>query len=101
MAQMTCCDLLHILHKEVTNVSDFVFGHPIVGILTSPLKGIAIRSIDWQCRAGFLIPRTVAILPTGSEERGVLGVGSIHVEILPSCQDTTFVIQLHKYQYSG
>ena len=27
-----------------------------------------------------------AILPTGSEERGVLGVGSIPVAILPSCQ---------------
>ena len=27
------------------------------------------------------------ILPTGSEEREVLGVGSIPVAILPSCQD--------------
>ena len=27
------------------------------------------------------------LLPTGSEERGVLGVGSIPVAILPSCQD--------------
>ena len=26
------------------------------------------------------------LLPTGSEEREVLGVGSIHVAILPSCQ---------------
>ena len=26
------------------------------------------------------------LLPTGSEERGVLGVGSIPVAILPSCQ---------------
>ena len=25
-------------------------------------------------------------IATGSEERGVLGVGSIHVAILPSCQ---------------
>ena len=30
---------------------------------------------------------TVTLLPTGSEERGVLGVGSIPVAILPSCQD--------------
>ena len=28
------------------------------------------------------------LLPTGSEERGVLGVGSIPVAILPSCQET-------------
>ena len=27
------------------------------------------------------------LLPTGSEEKGVLGVGSIPVAILPSCQD--------------
>ena len=27
------------------------------------------------------------LLPTGSEEREVLGVGSIPVAILPSCQD--------------
>ena len=30
---------------------------------------------------------TPHLLPTGSEERGVLGVGSIPVAILPSCQD--------------
>ena len=30
---------------------------------------------------------TPALLPTGSEEREVLGVGSIPVAILPSCQD--------------
>ena len=27
------------------------------------------------------------LLPTGSEERGVLGVGSIRFAILPSCLD--------------
>ena len=27
------------------------------------------------------------LLPTGSEERGVLGVGDMSVSILPSCQD--------------
>ena len=30
--------------------------------------------------------RSDVLLPTGSEERGVLGVGSIPVAILPSCQ---------------
>ena len=40
-------------------------------------------------------------LPTGSEERGVLGVGSIPVAILPSCQDMkTIALKLHKHEYS-
>ena len=40
---------------------------------------------------------TYYILPTGSEERGVLWVGSIPVAILPSCQDiNTIALQLHK-----
>ena len=29
----------------------------------------------------------LVLLPTGNKERGVLGVGSIPVAILPSCQD--------------
>ena len=29
----------------------------------------------------------MSLLPTGSDERGVLGHGNIHVAILPSCQD--------------
>ena len=32
------------------------------------------------------------ILPSGSEEREVLGVGSIPVAILPSCQDMKTII---------
>ena len=33
------------------------------------------------------------LLPIGSEERGVLGVGSIPVAILPSCQNVkTFAL---------
>ena len=31
------------------------------------------------------------LLPNGSGERGVLGVGSIPVSILPSCQDVKIV----------
>ena len=34
-----------------------------------------------------MIRDLLAILPTGSEERAVLRVGSIPVAILPSCQD--------------
>ena len=31
------------------------------------------------------------LLPTGSEEGGVLGVGSVPVVTLPSCQDLTII----------
>ena len=41
------------------------------------------------------------LLPTRSEEREVLGVGSIHVAILPSCQDIKIIaLYLHKHEYS-
>ena len=40
------------------------------------------------------------LLPTGSEERGVLWFGSIPVAILPSCQDMkTIALSLHKHAY--
>ena len=53
-------------------------------------------SSDWRqvqittgckTRNGYEGESGVYLLPTGSEERGVLGVGSIPVTILPSCQD--------------
>ena len=34
----------------------------------------------------------ILLLPTGSEERGVSGVGSIPVAILPSCQDMKTIV---------
>ena len=41
------------------------------------------------------------VLPTGSEERGVLGVGSIPVTILSSSQDVkTMALLLHKHECS-
>ena len=41
------------------------------------------------------------LLLTRSEEREVLGVGSIPVAILPSCQDIeTIALKLHKHDYS-
>ena len=40
------------------------------------------------------------LLPTGSEERGVLEVGSIPVALLPSCMYMNKnCIRLHKYDY--
>ena len=39
--------------------------------------------------------RDVILQPSGSEERGVLEVGSISDEILPSCQD----MKLLHYNY--
>ena len=41
-----------------------------------------------------LSANAVGLLPTRSEERGVLGVGSIPVAILPSCQDVKRTIAL-------
>ena len=44
---------------------------------------------------------SISLLPTGSEEREVLGVGSIPVAILPSCQDMNpIALQLHAHEYS-
>ena len=41
------------------------------------------------------------LLPTESEEREVLGVRSIPVTILPSCQDMkTIALELYKHEYS-
>ena len=34
-----------------------------------------------------MLPRKISLLPTGNEEREVLGVGNIPVSILPFCQD--------------
>ena len=39
------------------------------------------------------------LLPTGSEEREVLGVGSIPVAILLSCEKM-YALLLHKHAYS-
>ena len=44
----------------------------------------------------------IMLLPTGSEERGVLGVGSIPVAILPSCQNMKIIaLQLHNMNIVG
>ena len=50
-----------------------------------------------------VISKTISIclLPTGSEKRGELGVGSIPVAILPSCQKViTLALQIHKHENS-
>ena len=42
------------------------------------------------------------LLPTGSEERGVLGVGIIPVAILPSCHNMKIIaLQLHTMNIVG
>ena len=44
----------------------------------------------------------VSLLPTGSEERKVLGVGSIPVATLPSCQIMNIIaLQLHNINIVG
>ena len=42
---------------------------------------------DW----GFQRTEHGGLLPTGSKKRGVLGMGSIPIAILPSCQDMTTI----------
>ena len=42
------------------------------------------------------------LLPPGSEERKVLGVGSIPVAVLPSCQNMKIIAsQLHRMNIDG
>ena len=44
----------------------------------------------------------ITLLPTRSEEKGVLGVGSIPVAILPSCrgkENIELYLQKHKYSW--
>ena len=49
----------------------------------------------------YIIFCNVDLLPTGSEEREVLGFGSIPVAKLPSCQDMNHIaLQLHEHEYS-
>ena len=47
------------------------------------------------------IGESINLLPTGSEEREVLVIGSIPVAILPSCHYMkTIALQSHKHEYS-
>ena len=50
----------------------------------------------------FHTKRMGILLPTGSKERGVFGIGNISVAILPSCQDmNTFELYLQKYEFNN
>ena len=50
----------------------------------------------------FSIILSVNLLPTGSEEGEVLGVGSIPIAILPSCQNMKIIaLQLHNMNKVG
>ena len=54
-----------------------------------------------ECGGRGIFREYMYLPPTGSEERGVLGVGSIPVAILPSCQDMKLVaLSLQKHEYS-
>ena len=63
------------------------------------------RSKNSVCHPGSVIDTCIGskevLLPTGSEERGVLWVGSISVTILSSCQNMkTKALYLRKHKYS-
>ena len=55
--------------------------YQMLGVL-GRMKGPRVQSVD---------SRSSNLLPTGIEEREVLGVGSIPVAILPSCQNMTII----------
>ena len=60
-----------------------------------PLQSTGERLLETGCINTL---RLGPLLPTRSEERGVLGVGSIHVAILQFCQDMkTIALYLHKH----
>ena len=46
--------------------------------------------VGWKKHGGRFIGGDGVLLPTGSRERGVLGIGSIPVAIPPSCQGMLF-----------
>ena len=46
---------------------------------------------SWLSCGSIILSIQVHLLPTGSEEREVLGVGSIPVAILPSRQDIKYI----------
>ena len=50
-----------------------------------PRRALVVRGVSRTSRGSECILMR-HLLPTGSEERGVLGFGSIPVVILPSCQ---------------
>ena len=50
----------------------------------------------------YMIIACMHLLPTGSEEREVLGAGSVPVAILPSCHDmNTTALKWHKQDIVG
>ena len=51
-----------------------------------PSRNLLLHKV-MMCTLEVFLYKYNNLLPTGSEERGVLGVGSIPVAILPSCQD--------------
>ena len=54
-----------------------------------------------MCVIVFILKILINLLPTGSEERELLGVVSIHVAVLTSCQDKkTKALYLHEHEYS-
>ena len=57
------------------------------GTTTTPASWMRDYTYNRQEGDWFYERKLVIILPTGSEERGVLGVGSIPVAILLSYQD--------------
>ena len=55
----------------------------------------------FNCTTSWSLALAIILLATGSENRGILGIGSIPVTILPSCKDIKpIALYLHTHEYS-
>ena len=70
-------------------MSKEVFESILLHLLTS-LSLRVVKVLKDRNQLG-LTMKGIFLLPTGSEEREVLGFGSIPVAILPSCQDMKII----------
>ena len=59
----------------------------------------SVRHRRDNCISLILVCISLALLPNGSEKKGVWGVGNIHV--LPSCQDMISYLDKPEYNYLG
>ena len=95
-----------VAHAEVlqTHMTEAAQGLP--RLATLPHDTCKVNGIFWSDIFNMVFLFFVEkwfLLPTGTEEREVLGVGSIPVAILPSCQDMhmeTIALELHNHEYS-
>ena len=72
-----CALKIYMQYPNIAHIYVFMFNHVFI------VYAVNILHLGDLCFTN----SNTALLPTGSEEREVLGVGSIPVAILPSCQN--------------